>query len=69
MAPNASSPKNINGSPARLHEEYQYLEHVEKIIKQGNKKSDRTGVGTYSIFGAQMRYSLDDGEFIDTNSV
>ncbi|XP_076236857.1 thymidylate synthase [Calliopsis andreniformis] len=40
------------------HEEYQYLNLIEKIIKTGNKKTDRTGVGTLSIFGAQMRYSL-----------
>jgi hypothetical protein len=44
------------------HEECQYLNHIDKIIKRGLKKSDRTGVGTYSIFGAQMRYSLRNGK-------
>ena len=43
------------------HEEYQYLNHIEKILNGGFNKSDRTGVGTYSIFGAQMRYSLRNG--------
>lgn len=42
------------------HEEYQYLKHVDKIIKCGNKKSDRTGIGTLSLYGAQMRWSLRD---------
>ncbi|KAJ9578058.1 hypothetical protein L9F63_025082 [Diploptera punctata] len=45
------------------HEEYQYLNHIERILKCGFKKSDRTGVGTYSLFGAQMRYSLRNGIF------
>ena len=44
------------------HEEYQYLNHIDKIIKHGLKKNDRTGVGTYSLFGAQMRYSLRNGK-------
>lgn len=47
----------------RRHEEYQYLDHIKLIIEKGNKKSDRTGVGTLSIFGAQMRYSLRDNTF------
>jgi hypothetical protein len=44
------------------HEEYQYLNHIDRIIKHGFKKNDRTGVGTYSLFGAQMRYSLRNGK-------
>lgn len=43
------------------HEEYQYLNHVNKIITEGCKMEDRTGVGTLSIFGAQMRWSLRKG--------
>lgn len=42
-------------------DEEQYLQHIQKILTHGIKKSDRTGVGTLSIFGAQMRYSLRDG--------
>jgi len=45
------------------HEEYQYLNLVAKIIDCGYKKNDRTGVGTYSLFGAQMRFSLRNGVF------
>ena len=40
------------------HPEQQYLELLRHVIKHGAKKSDRTGTGTLSVFGAQMRYSL-----------
>ncbi|KAK2715905.1 thymidylate synthase-like [Artemia franciscana] len=41
-------------------EESQYLDLVRTIIEKGNSKSDRTGVGTKSVFGAQLRFSLRD---------
>lgn len=43
-------------------EEMQYLNLVQQIISCGNDKDDRTGVGTYSVFGAQMRFSLRDNQ-------
>jgi thymidylate synthase len=39
----------------------QYLELLEDIKKNGHKKEDRTGVGTISVFGRQLRFDLSQG--------
>lgn len=39
----------------------QYLDFMRHVREHGTLKSDRTGTGTYSVFGYQMRFSLADG--------
>ena len=46
---------------ADVHDELQYLALTRRILDSGSVRVDRTGVGTRSVFGAQMRFSLRNG--------
>lgn len=48
-------------SPAADHWEWQYLALMRRIWDHGDERVDRTGIGTRSLFGAQLRFDLADG--------
>lgn len=47
-------------SAARGHYEWQYLDLMRHIWERGDQRIDRTGVGTRSVFGAELRFDLGD---------
>ena len=53
----ASIPSKLGGSE---HPEQQYLRLMQRIWDEGSERVDRTGIGTRSIFGATLRFSLAD---------
>ena len=49
-------------SPDEPHWEWQYLDLMRRIWEHGDERIDRTGVGTRSVFGAELRFDLADGK-------
>lgn len=43
------------------HVDTQYEQLLERVLLAGVEKGDRTGVGTWSVFGERLRYDLDNG--------
>ena len=48
----------MNQGAQSRHPEYQYLDILQEILDHGDKRMDRTGVGTLALFGRHMRFDV-----------
>ncbi len=56
-----ATPANLTAPSHPEHWEWQYLGLMRQIWETGDERVDRTGIGTRSVFGAQIRFDLADG--------
>jgi thymidylate synthase len=61
MATAALCSDSPEGSTPLAHWEWHYLALMRRIWEQGDERVDRTGIGTRSIFGAELRFDLAHG--------
>ena len=55
MGESRANPRQVSNHP-----EQQYLDLMRRIWSEGSERVDRTGVGTRSVFGTQLRFDLAD---------
>jgi thymidylate synthase len=57
----ATASLSSDSRASERHWEWQYLDLMRRIWEHGDERTDRTGVGTRAMFGAQLRFDLADG--------
>ena len=61
MASAAIPCDSSRGATRHVHWEWQYLDLMRRIWEHGDERIDRTGIGTRSVLGAQIRFDLSGG--------
>jgi thymidylate synthase len=58
---NGANLRGLKWQASRISNMRQYLDFMRHVYEHGTEKTDRTGTGTRSVFGYQMRFNLQDG--------